>query len=429
MITPGYSLSATERVLPRMALDFTTASLDSRVTVTRALNTATRVNSSGNIEIVNANLPRFDFSPTSIGTCRGLLIEESRANLVLSSGDLSNATYWVAQRATAVGASGTAPDGTNSATLATEDTTASNNHLFGRQSVTAAAGATITKSVFLKNGLTNGRRYAILTMIGATNVEWVVAVVDLVAGVVTSTSNGTSGTYISSSITPWNDGWWRCTLTGSITGTNPNVRIQLSDTGTPASFGGFAIYAYNGNGVSNLYGWGMNVEVGAFATSYIPTTTTSLTRNADAVTMTGTNFSSWWASTIGAAVARVIPNTVSGVRPAAQFDDNSANNIIALRGNTTNPELYIKATTDQAQIDAGTISANTTYLLGGAWNTNNCAAAVNGGTAVTDTSVTVPTATQARLGSDGTNYLNGCLQSLRYWPQRVTNAEIQAFSK
>jgi len=58
MITPGYSPTATERVLPRMALDFTTAFLDARVTVTRALNTATRINASGQFEIVNANLPR-----------------------------------------------------------------------------------------------------------------------------------------------------------------------------------------------------------------------------------------------------------------------------------------------------------------------------------------------------------------------------------
>ena len=44
MITPAYSFTAMERVLPRLALDFTTASLDSRVTITRALNTATRFN-------------------------------------------------------------------------------------------------------------------------------------------------------------------------------------------------------------------------------------------------------------------------------------------------------------------------------------------------------------------------------------------------
>jgi len=43
VITPAYAPTATERVLPRLALDFTTGVLDPRVTVTRALNTATRL--------------------------------------------------------------------------------------------------------------------------------------------------------------------------------------------------------------------------------------------------------------------------------------------------------------------------------------------------------------------------------------------------
>ena len=50
MITPSYSLTATERVLPKLALNFTTAALDSYVTFTRitgASNPATYVNSSG----------------------------------------------------------------------------------------------------------------------------------------------------------------------------------------------------------------------------------------------------------------------------------------------------------------------------------------------------------------------------------------------
>lgn len=47
MITPVYAPTATERVLPRMALDFTTGVLGPRVTLARASNTATRVNSSG----------------------------------------------------------------------------------------------------------------------------------------------------------------------------------------------------------------------------------------------------------------------------------------------------------------------------------------------------------------------------------------------
>jgi hypothetical protein len=84
MITPSYGLTATERVLPRMALDFTSALLDSRVTFTRSGNTATVTNSSGVIVAINADLPRFDFDPTTL-VCKGLLIENARTNALLNS--------------------------------------------------------------------------------------------------------------------------------------------------------------------------------------------------------------------------------------------------------------------------------------------------------------------------------------------------------
>jgi len=84
MITSSYGLTATERVLPRMALDFTTAVLDPRVTFTRTGNTATVTNSDGVIAAINADLPRFDYDPTTLA-CKGLLIEEARTNVFLNS--------------------------------------------------------------------------------------------------------------------------------------------------------------------------------------------------------------------------------------------------------------------------------------------------------------------------------------------------------
>ncbi len=132
--------------------------------------------------------------------------------------------------------------------------------------------------------------------------------------------------------------------------------------------------------------------------------------------MTGTNFSDWWQSSKGGVLVRARPGTVNGIRPWVQFDDGTANEIIALRGNTTNPELYIvDGGTPQAQIDAGTIAANTDYSLTGWWATNDCKARLDSGAVVTDTSATIPTVTQARLGSDGTNYLNGHLASISYY--------------
>jgi len=71
----------------------------------------------------------------------------------------------------------------------------------------------------------------------------------------------------------------------------------------------------------------------------------------------------------------------------------------------------------QAQIDAGTIAANTAYSLIGWWQTNFCAARKDNGARVIDNSATIPTVTQARLGSDGTNYLNGHLATISYYDQ------------
>ena len=119
MITPAYGMTATERVLPRLALDFTTASLDPRVTVTRALNTATVINSSGLVATVNANLPRFDYDPSTLA-CRGLLIEESRSNAILYSEDFSNGNW--AKTGVTIGSNAVvAPDGNTTADNVVED--------------------------------------------------------------------------------------------------------------------------------------------------------------------------------------------------------------------------------------------------------------------------------------------------------------------
>lgn len=399
MLTPSYSITATERVLPRLALDFTTGTLDTRVTVTRALNTATRINANGYIELVNADLPRFDYDPVTLSS-RGLLIEELRSNLFLQSQAFTVSPWSNVGVGTVVDSSATGPDNTLSASVLTPTV---GGGVSLNQAVTVTAVPHTMTAFAYPNGVTT------ISFSSRDNPNLGLASFDLTTGVATVLGGGTSASMVRAP-----NGYWRCAVTFTPTlGASNRYRITTA----------------TGSGTSSVYLYGAQLEAGAFATSYIPTTTTSLTRNADAVTMTGTNFSSWWVATTGGATAKYIPSTVSGTRPVLQFDDNTADNIIALRGNTTNPELYIRATTDQAQIDAGTIAANTNYGLSGAWNTNDCAAAINGGSAVTDTSATIPTVTQARLGSDGTNYLNGQLQTVRYWPQRITNAEIQAFSK
>lgn len=58
---------------PTLALNFTTGVLDPRVTVTRALDTATRVNSSGLIEVVTATGMSIKLPTASTGLSSGMI--------------------------------------------------------------------------------------------------------------------------------------------------------------------------------------------------------------------------------------------------------------------------------------------------------------------------------------------------------------------
>ena len=397
MITPSFGLTATERVLPKLALDFTTASLDSRVTFTRttnATNPATYTNSSGNVTVATNNQPRFDYDPVAL-TCKGLLIEESRANLVLQSEDIG--TTWIQNASPTITLNATtSPAGTLTADLVEASIISSG--VF--QTVTVSNATAYTLSYYIKAA--PGSTDPIVRIgFGGNVVQYNTSTFATIPG----------GIFTTTTVQDVGNGWRRVTMTGTTATTSYNVLIYGASSG------------------SKFYVWGAQLEVGAFATSYIPTTTTALTRNADVATMTGTNFSSWWSATIGSVSAWVISKAITGINAIIQFDDTTLANQICLRGNVANPELYIKATTDQAQIDAGTIVVNTAYKLTGAWNTNNCAASQNGATAVTDGSATIPSVTQARIGSDGTTYANAWIQKIMYWPQRITNDEVQAFSK
>jgi len=414
MITPSFSLTATERVLPRMALDFTTASLDSRVTFTRTGNTATVVNSSGLVAPINANLPRFDFDPITLA-CKGLLIEESRTNLLTYSDDFRNtldagsSRPWSYSGVTLTVNATTSPDGTANADRLVETATTGEHKVF--RGLAATIATTYTWSVFAKKGERNW-----IYLDTADGVD-IYTFFDLNSGVV-----GNVGAGVTARIENYGNGWYRCIATKTATTAAIFFQFGLSTAN--------GVFSYSGDITKGAFFYGSQLEVGSFATSYIPTVASTVIRNVDVASMTSTNFSSWYTATTGAAVVWAIPQTATGTRPLIQFDDTTANEIISLRGNVADPEMSIvDGGVAQAQIDTGTIVANTAYKLSGAWNTNNCAAAKDGGTVGTDNTATIPTPTQLRIGSDGTNYASAWVQKILYYPQRLINAEVQAISK
>ena len=432
MITPGFSLTATERILPRLALDFTTASLDPRVTFTRSGNTATVTNSSGYIQTVNADIPRFDYNPTTLA-CRGLLIEEARTNVLLYSEDYSDAAYWGSSAVTTT-TSQLDPKNTNTATKrAQTDTTTAVVAAGTSNEPTISSGETVTFSIYLKS---NTARWVVL-QIGPSAASGSTSRLrgwfDILNGVAGSVSNVGAATGATISIHPAANGYFRCVITGALNDSLTKCRTLLWAAAADNDLN----RAPTSSGTYTM--WGTQVERKTFATSYIPTSASQVTRNADVASMTGTNFSSWFNTTEGAmsVQASVLKAPVGQTSLLSSINDNSVANRLQLNIDTTvaaGGEYYVvSGSSGQADIvTSSAITSNTQYKWVYAYKQNSFALGRGGSLIGTDSSGSVPSGlTQLNIGdrnSANTAPLNGHIQKLLYWPQRITNAEVQAFS-
>ena len=179
------------------------------------------------------------------------------------------------------------------------------------------------------------------------------------------------------------------------------------------------------------------LEVGAFATSFIPTAGTAVTRNADVALMTGTNFSSWYNAIEGTVVANFdtyAPSVVDGFGRVYQIDNATNNNTIALLKNNGFGSQYFGyvavAGAGQATLFTSAISANTPAKVATAYKLNDFAQATNGGSLVTDTSGTIPTVSQMRIGSiSGVSSLNGHIRQISYYNTRLLNSQLQTLTQ
>ena len=407
MITPAYGITATERVLPRLALDFTTGVLDSRVTVTRALNTATRTNSSGYIESVNANLPRFDYDPVTLAP-RGLLIEETRANILPRSEEFSDAV-WGKIRSSVSADAITAPSNTLTADKIIENTDLNTHYVEIAATATATAH---TYSVFLKAGERTWARLVVQD--GA-------AYFNLSTGAVGTVSAGSVSLTAQNAVN-FGNGWYRCTVVFTPPAGSIALQIRLAT--------GNGTQSYQGDGTSGIYAWGAQLEAGAFATSYIPTTTTSLTRNADVVSMTGTNFSSWYNQSEGAFITEFTPDltTKLDTRVISVNSPGQNDRVIDIYAEVT-PVWY--SYNGFASLFIGNFSVTSVpQKIATAYKSGDYGVAYNGGAATSNGTVGLNTPTQLEIGNiDGIRQLNGHMRKINYYPQRLINAELQAFSK
>jgi hypothetical protein len=235
--------------------------------VTRA-TTATRVNASGLIESVASGVPRLDYY-TSGGTagCPALLVEPSAVNSALQSAAW-NVSPWAAtsgsQGATVSGNVTTSPDGTTNADKLVE-AAVPGIHIC-QQTITLTNGTTYTASFFVK---ASERTLGRFRMTGTT-AYW-----DIEFNLTLGTATGGTNTFIQN----YGNGWYRIGATFTANTASNVFNVFLRDASGNVS--------YTGDGTSGFFVYGAQVEVGSVATSYIPTTTGSITRNADVISVSG----------------------------------------------------------------------------------------------------------------------------------------------
>jgi len=320
-------------------------------TVTRA-TTATRVNSTGLVEVTGTGMVRRDYS---LGSCPNLLLEPQRTNVLQRSEEFNDA-YWTKLGVGITANTTNSPSGILNADTLKEDASTGVHELF-RTPFPITAG-THTLSIFVKNSV--GSRFINLSASGITTDY---ASVRFSPSTATLSSVVVSGSFTNASATfqTLTNGWYRVSLTYSTT-SNPVPQIALSTDGSNANVGGFGVQSYTGDNTSEIFIWGAQLEAGAYATSYIPTTSASVTRNADVITRDNV-FTNGLITASGGTWFLELRNNVPLTRDAntagLNLDTILGTNGFSLRNNASATRLTVSKYIASARTDLYVTTTNT----------------------------------------------------------------------
>jgi len=406
------------------AASFPTSYIPTPATFTGRASTATFYNSSGIIQTAAAGVARSAaFFPDSNGVFRpaGLLLEAAGTNLARYSEALGSWTNNGGGIAITSNVE-VAPDGTTTADrLAQSAVTNAGRHLFNGGS-SVRSGQTFTTSFWIRR-------------VSGTDAQPTIRVYGIGGGpsqIVTATSS-----------------WQRITWTWTALNDGGNYEIGSV---------GFS-WDINGAANNNVYSiWGFQVEQNPYATSYIPTaastvtraadtsTSATVTRSADVATMTGTNFSSWFNQNEGTVFADTTdigyPVNYGGAlwKIFASTSHVSGRNSIGLNRSSGGalPEARFGIIDQNAttQVDLNTATSPTKARVKSAIALKSASyAATSHGNAVVTSSVAIPptfVAADTLAFGQATNTTiqsKSCLISrLTYWPTRLANATLQSIT-
>lgn len=328
------------------------------------------------------------------------LIEGSRTNLCLQSQTLDNAS-WTKSNSSVTANTTTAPDGTITADSIIEDSSLASTH-YVRADVIAAAG-NLTFSIYLK---ANTRSTVLIYNDNAI----AYARFSLSSGTVLSTSGS-----ITAKIVDVDNGWFRCSISVTVGASGQSCYVFLENDTTTT---------YDGDGSSGVYAWGAQIEEASFPSTYIPTTTTAVTRNSDDLSvdlsgLTGGGLSTTEGTVVGIGVPndRDLPSGISfdiSHSGGGQFViELSGGNAVLYRNNNIAPSF--------------TEYNNKIGDIGLTWDSSNIKGYINGSLQATGASAAYSPVTSTYIGDiTGLTRPYFGYVGLFYWDYALSAAEIKA---
>ena len=346
------------------------------------------------------NIPRIDYS---LGGCPNILLEPQRTNLTTYSEQFDDAS-WNKINSSVTANADISPDGYTNADRI-YDNAASGQHRVGKN-ISVVSGTTYTFSVFAKKG---SLRYCyLLTTAGVASDRYYF---DLQDGV-SITAGG--------KIEDYGSGWYRISaqVTAAATG---NELFAFNLTDSPSS----PTYSGTGTGYHMIYGY--QVEAGDYATSYIPTTSASVTRNNDVCDKTSAT--ALIGQTEGTVLIDIDLKLNNRFQTLWSLSDGISTSDFILVYHTDVNTLSARMRTvgvDQINISTATLPQGR-YKLAMAYKENDVAFYVNGSLVGTDNSCAVPSPlNKISLTQIGTsvNVREGFTKGFALYKERLTNDEL-----
>jgi hypothetical protein len=322
------------------------------------------------------NIPRLDYSN---GTCPSLLVEPQRTNVCLQSSNLTS-VWSNGGGATITANATTAPDGTLTADRV-QFVTGSAGYVY--QTLSGLSAGNVTLSGYFKS----------------------------VSGNATIGFN--DGNFFANSINITNE-WQRFTFTFNYAGGGVGFQIDNYFGVSPSQQ------------AKDFYVWGLQAELGSYPTSYIPTTSASVTRNADVISKTG--ISSLIGQTEGTIFWDVDFNVVAN-NDAIFIKDNASYDTFVFMQKESSGIIacgYYGSGALQARIESSAVTTGR-YKIAFAYKNNDFVMYLNGTQVGTDTSGTVSGLMDYfDLHWTETGCNNAYASAL--WKTRLTNTQLAALT-